>query len=129
MAEDAKKQTKPQAEAEKARNTLNKAKEAFAKNENAGTKAALAQAKEAFNAAVKAENRERFLEVGKSRTIKARAAISRLVNVASRKSYDYTPEEANRIVAGLKERVKEVENAFANSGNDKEAAQDDFSFG
>lgn len=128
MAKAAKQETKAQKEAEAARSALKKAKEAFEKKDDATTKAALAKAKEVAAAAIKAENRERFLDVGRSRTIKARAAIRRLINVASKKSYDYTADEAAKIIAGLKEATKEVETAFTATGT-KDEAGDDFNFG
>lgn len=124
MAKTAQAETAVQVAANKARDTYAKAKDANEKNDNANTQATLAKAKDAMKEAVKAENRERFMNVGKRRTLKARAAILQLVKVANPKGYDFTPEEGKKIVAGLVEAVKKVETAFASVGQSGAASDD-----
>lgn len=112
--------------ADAARKKFAAAKEANAKTDNASTQKALEAAKAEMQSAVAAECRERFTTVGNARVLKARAAIRRVINVANKKSYNYTPEEGARVLLGLKEAVKEVENAF-NASGEKGSAGDSFS--
>lgn len=119
-------QSTVQKAADKARDAFQKAKDANAKTDNASTKKSLEDARTAMQAAVKAENRERFVNVGTNRTKKARAAIGQLIKVANPKTYEYTAEESAKIVAGLKAKVAEVEKAFTNTGK-AATAGDDFS--
>lgn len=114
MAEKANK-TAIQKTADAARAVYSKASDANTSTPNAANKAALDKAKAARDVAVKAESRERFLNVGVKRTRKARATIKQLIKVANRKSYDFNDAEAAKIVEGLRLAVNEVETAFRNT--------------
>lgn len=120
--------TKVQVAAKAAKEAHAKAKEAHEKQNNANTKKALDAATEAMKIAVKAENRERFLKVGKNRTIKARSAIRQLIKVANKKTYEYSEDEANKILTGLREAFGDVQKAFSTTTATGEKAGDSFSF-
>lgn len=126
MAKSKKEQTPIQKAADAARAKYQAAKAANEKADNAATKKALADAKEAMRAAVEKENEERFSTVGTQRVRKARAALRNVAKVANPKGYKYTPEQAGKIISGLKEVMKEVEAAFTSTGGAKDAG-DDFS--
>ncbi len=129
MAKTKKAESATQKAATAARIAFAATKDKLDKADNQANKDAFAKAKAARDVAVKAENRERFLNVGTNRTKKARAAIRQLVKVASPKTYDFTADEGIKIVTGLLACVKEVENAFkaATATGATAAPTDDFS--
>jgi hypothetical protein len=57
--------------------------------------------------------RAKFVELVVPRVNKALARIRQVRNLASRATYDYTPEQAGRVLAALSEAVHETELAFA----------------
>lgn len=59
---------------------------------------------------------EKFIRVGQLRTGKALHALGTLVACTDKKAYDYTPEQAEKIVDALKQQVMELEEAFAAGG-------------
>lgn len=59
---------------------------------------------------------EKFVRVGQLRTGKALHALGTLVACTDRKAYEYTPEQAEKIVDALKQQVTELEEAFAAGG-------------
>lgn len=120
--------TTAQKAADIARINYQTAKEADASKKNPTSKIALDKATDLLKAAVKVENRERFLNVGVNRTKKARAAIRQLVRVFNPKSYDFTHAEGVKITDGLTAAVEEVKKALAvsQSGAKTAEATDDF---
>lgn len=127
MAKTKAPQTAAQKAADAARANYQKAKEAHDLKQTDGNKKALDTATDAMRTAVKAENRERFLSVGKRRVLKARAAIRQLVKVSNKKTYEYSDDEGQKLIAGVMEAVADVRKAFTTS-TDKSASSDNFSF-
>jgi hypothetical protein len=129
MAKPKKDKTAVQKTADAAREAFQKAKTAGGDKPTAPQKAAIEKAQAHMREAIKAENRERFLSIGVSRTKNARAAIRQLVKVFNFKTYEFLPEEGVKIVNGLRAAVTEVETALktATSGTGAAATSDDFS--
>ena len=56
--------------------------------------------------------RERFLDVAKKRTQKVLDALAQLERIADRRSYEYTPEEADQILGAIADRTARLERAL-----------------
>ena len=56
---------------------------------------------------------EKFVDLGKSRTTKAIAAIGLLEPLANKAAYEFTAEQADKIVTALEGAVAEVKARFA----------------
>lgn len=93
MAKKATEQTPAQAKAKAAREAHTKAKEAHEKADNATTRKALETATAERDAAVKAENRERFERIGGARVLKAIGALNNVGKLAAPRSYHYDEED------------------------------------
>lgn len=72
--------------------------------------------------------RERFLELAPKRTKQALAALRILGNCAGN-SYEYSPEEAARILAKIDERVTELKAAFSKTKAKAKVDRDAFDLG
>lgn len=64
-------------------------------------------------------NAERFRRVANLRTNKALMAIRNVAQTSSTASYEYTPDEASKIIAAMRAEVDKVERAYAAGGVDK----------
>lgn len=58
------------------------------------------------------ENRERFLRLNPARTEKAVHAIQTLAQTGNRKTYEYTPEEAQACFGAIEEAARELYEAL-----------------
>ena len=105
--------------------------EANTKNSTATTVAAVKTAREALDKAITADNRDRFKRVAGNRVTKALTALDNLVKVANPRSYEFTQADVEKFMPALKERIKEIDGAFAralsNSG-DGEKTKETFAF-
>jgi len=61
----------------------------------------------------------RFKRVGQGRFAKAIKAIRLLSNLGNKYSYDYTDEQADKLIAQLRKEVDEVERALRNETADE----------
>jgi len=59
------------------------------------------------------QKRDKFIELAKSRVNRAINMIRLISNLANKSHYDYTPEQAKKIIKALNEEVKSVEARFA----------------
>lgn len=134
--------TPVQVAAEAARTTYKAAREAWdgATKDDDGNpkgkaaekaKADLAAAKTARDAAEKAENRERFTTLGKTRVNNALKAVSLLNNIANLRMYDFTQADVDKLTTALDAKVASAKQAFADALSGPKAADkkaDEFSF-
>jgi hypothetical protein len=67
------------------------------------------------------ENRERFLRLNPTRTEKAVHAIQTLAQTGNRKTYDYTPEEAQACFGAIEDAARELYEALG-LGRDTQAS-------
>ena len=74
--------------------------------------------------------RERTLTVGAGRVSRAISAIRGIKNITSRKSYEYTEAEANKVVSTLRAEVDAIDAAYkaALAGKSATAEKEKFSF-
>lgn len=60
---------------------------------------------------------ERFVRLGQSRTSKALDAIANIGGLANKGNYEYTEEQANKILKALEAEVVKLSQKFANPGS------------
>jgi hypothetical protein len=118
--------TPVQQKAQAAREAHAKAKEAHEKNDNANTRKALETATAERDAAVKAENRERFERIGGPRVQKAITALANVGKLAAPRSYHYDEEDVNAAEKAIMEAAKSacasMRNALNKGGGKSTAA-------
>jgi hypothetical protein len=112
MARTAKAKSKIGIAADTARKALADAKERNAKNSTDTTKKAVEHAEGIAKAAVKAENRERFVNVGGGRIGKAIALLETLRQVANRRSYEYTQADIDKAMTAIDAKVADIKSVF-----------------
>jgi ABC-type Fe3+-hydroxamate transport system substrate-binding protein len=59
------------------------------------------------------QKRDKFIELAKSRVNRAINMIRLISNLANKSHYDYTSEQAKKIIKALNDEVKSVEAKFA----------------
>ena len=94
------------------------------------TAAAKPAAAPAEKKADKKTPRERFVTVGAARVTKALRAIHNLKNISSRKSYEYTEDDARKMFAAIETEYASVKKAFetALAGGKPSAEKESFKF-
>jgi hypothetical protein len=70
-------------------------------------------------ALVAADRRERFLRLNVKRVKNARRALRNVIRLANVQSYDYTQEEAKRIVDTFGEDMSDLKRAFQGAPSEK----------
>jgi hypothetical protein len=125
MAKTKKDLTATQIKANAAREAYAKAKEAHEKTDNATTTKALAAATAERDAAVKAENRERFERIGGPRVQKALTALGNVGKLAAPRSYNYDEADVadceKAIMDGAKAACNALRNALTKGAGGKSA--------
>lgn len=101
---------------------LGAAKEKLAKADTDANKKAVAAAEERVKAAeeklkvaAKAENRERFENVGGGRVAKVLGMLKNLKGVANRRTYDFDSEDVKAMFAALQGELNSAKDAFERS--------------
>lgn len=107
--------TSIQKAAEAARTALATAKEKLSKQDNATNKAAADHAETRLKDAVKAENRERFENVGGGRVAKIINAIGTLKNVSARRLYEYDATDVTNAFQAIRAELDKTEKAFTSA--------------
>lgn len=79
-------------------------------------------------AAAKVEKTAKFKELGRKRVNAAIDKITILSNLSNRQSYEYTQEDADKIVKALNAAVKHVSDQFEAALAGKKAARTGFDF-
>ena len=59
------------------------------------------------------QKKDKFIELEKSRVNRAINMIRLISNLANKSHYDYTPEQAKKIIKALSDEVRSVEAKFA----------------
>lgn len=69
---------------------------------------------------VKADPREKFVDLAEKRVNKAIKDIKLIGNLSNRSNYSYTEKDSERIYKALKKAVDEMKSRFDEKGADKE---------
>jgi hypothetical protein len=117
MAKEKSEKTPIQKTADKARTDFAAAKEKHAKTQNDANAKAMTLAKTAMQAAVAAENRERFVRLGGARGGKVIDALETLVNVANPRAYSFTATDIPKIFGPIEAKLKAVKSSFEAATN------------
>lgn len=69
---------------------------------------------------VKADRREKFVELAEKRVNRALAQISLIGNLSNRSNYSYTQEDVAEIYSALRKALDEMKGRFDAQASDKE---------
>lgn len=115
MAKVAKEKSAAAKALEAAQEKVKKAKEAFAKQENAANKKAVADAVAEAVKHAATVNRERFEDVAGTRAANVLKSLQNLQNCASARSYRFAVEDVDKMEAAIMGAAKSTMSAFRNA--------------
>lgn len=69
---------------------------------------------------IKKDKKEVFIKLAETRTNKALTQIKNIGNLSNKNNYQYTEDQAKKIVHALKNAVNEVENKFKQKAGNEE---------